>query len=56
MDIGKYKLAMRPKKYLTREFVVYRDSSKLGLGPFEKKFLKNFSDQSIQPTNNKPKE
>jgi hypothetical protein len=24
MELGKYKLAMRPKKYLTREFVVYK--------------------------------
>ena len=24
MELGKYKQAMRPKKYLTREFVVYK--------------------------------
>jgi hypothetical protein len=26
MELGKYKLAMRPKKYLTREFVVYKEA------------------------------
>jgi hypothetical protein len=50
MDIEKFRRAMRPKKYLTRDFVVYRDSSKLGLGPFEKKFLKNFEPQSMSKT------
>ena len=56
MDLEKFKLAMRPKKYLTREFVVYRDHTKLGIGPFEKKFSQNFLDQSMSLTNNKPKE
>ena len=56
MDIGKYKKAMGSKKYLTHDFVVYRDSSKLGLGPFEKKFSQNFLDDSMKQTQHKPKE
>ena len=27
MELGKYKKAMRPKKYLTRDFIVYQDPS-----------------------------
>ena len=27
MDVKKFQLAMRPKKYLTHDFIVYRDPS-----------------------------